>query len=178
MTRQTERTKAAITKAFPDLVFSRQYEDIRISDIADAANVGRSTIYKHYKDKDAVLVASMEWVLYGLSSCAIEQESVNTAIDVLEHIWSRRDKARKLLFGSTGRKLEAALSAMLEERLNTVDASACLTVPHIFVANQIAASMFSVLRTWLKAEASASPEQLAQYLRRNATASYRAALDR
>lgn len=176
MQRQIERTQTAITSAFSSLVFSKNYEDIRISDIVDAANVGRSTFYQHYKDKDAVLVASMDWVLNGLSSCTQLDHPTDEAGNVLEHIWSHRDRGRKIILGSTGKKLERALGTKILENLTADTPNDSWTVPPVIVANQIAASIFSVLRSWLKAEASANVDQLAQYLHQSSAAIHRVSL--
>lgn len=163
MQRQVERTRMAITDAFTELVFSRNYEDIRMADIAKLANVGRSTVYLHYPDKDAVLVDAMDWILSGLSACANSKSSPERTIELIQHIWLHRDKARKILFGTTGRKLQRVLSTKIKNQFIDSSQESDWNISPIIVANQIAASLFSVLRSWVNAEASASGSKLAQY---------------
>lgn len=164
MQRQVDRTKKAITDAFTFLVFDQKYDDIRMVDIAKTANVGRSTVYQHFRDKDAVLLASMEWVLHGLAQSAAPKADVSNITQVLEHIWAHRDLGRKILFGMTGRKLAKALNDNVLAEIGAECAPSAWQVAPQFIANQMSASLMSVLQTWLRAEASETPQNLAQYL--------------
>jgi AcrR family transcriptional regulator len=55
MDRRAVRTRQALHEALIRLITERDYDDISVIDIADAANVGRSTFYAHYTDKDELL---------------------------------------------------------------------------------------------------------------------------
>ena len=57
--KRVEKTKKAVRDAFLSLAGEKQYEDIQVQDIAALAEVGRSTFYKHFLDKDDVLVQAM-----------------------------------------------------------------------------------------------------------------------
>jgi AcrR family transcriptional regulator len=50
--RRAMRTRTALHEAMIGLVLTRDYEAISVSDIADRANVGRSTFYTHFTGKD------------------------------------------------------------------------------------------------------------------------------
>src|SRR5260370_26136189 len=50
--RRIVRTRATLQHALNSLILKKHYEAITITDICDAANVGRSTFYDHYKSKD------------------------------------------------------------------------------------------------------------------------------
>ena len=49
------KTKAAIEKAFIDLVEEKGYENVKLIDIAQRANVNRNTIYLHYESKEGII---------------------------------------------------------------------------------------------------------------------------
>lgn len=51
MDRRVRKTKVAIMDAFLSLLSKMPFEQITINDIADAADVNRSTVYFHYADK-------------------------------------------------------------------------------------------------------------------------------
>lgn len=161
MNRQTAKTRAAISQAFNGLVFSRRYDEIRMTDIASAADVGRSTLYQHYPDKDSILIANMNWVLHGLLQATRGPAGHAVVLEVLDHIWDHRAQARHILFGATGEKLESALADAV---FRTNGTTAADEIPAIFTANQVAAVVFSSLRSWLRAEASCPPSDLAQNL--------------
>ena len=49
------RTEKLIKAAFISLLAEKSFADISISDIAERAEIGRGTFYKHYADKHALL---------------------------------------------------------------------------------------------------------------------------
>lgn len=57
LTAHRERIREQVFAAFVDLVGERSFEAITMAQIAQRAGVGRTTIYHHFKDKDAVVVA-------------------------------------------------------------------------------------------------------------------------
>ncbi|MEP3920458.1 TetR/AcrR family transcriptional regulator [Ascidiaceihabitans sp.] len=156
--RQTEKTRAAIKSAFAELVFKGRYDDIRMIDVARTANVGRSTLYMHYPDKDAILLENMAPMVEDLATATQGEDAYPKIEAVLHHIWSHRDRGRMVLFGTTGQKLENALAARVTENLK--GHSGPLGLP--FLANPIAAVTFTVIRTWLKGEASGAIPDIAR----------------
>jgi AcrR family transcriptional regulator len=54
--RRVERTKNLLRTALIQLVMEKGYDAITIQDIADRANVGRTTFYFHYQNKDDLLL--------------------------------------------------------------------------------------------------------------------------
>lgn len=55
MDRRARRTRQALHEALIQLMLERDYDQVTVADVADAANVGRSTFYAHYTDKDDLL---------------------------------------------------------------------------------------------------------------------------
>ena len=54
------KTKQAITSAFFSLIEEKGFENIKIIDIANRANVNRNTIYLHYASKEAIIEDSID----------------------------------------------------------------------------------------------------------------------
>ena len=54
--RIVNKTKLATKKALLELIREKNYPDITVSEITKRGNVGRSTLYKHYRSKADVLV--------------------------------------------------------------------------------------------------------------------------
>ncbi|WP_233434661.1 TetR/AcrR family transcriptional regulator [Nocardia yamanashiensis] len=52
------RTRLALHRALIELMSAGPYERITVQDIIDRADVGRSTFYAHYRDKDDLLLVS------------------------------------------------------------------------------------------------------------------------
>lgn len=54
--RDTEQTKARIARALFELMGEKPFGKITVQDIADRAGVGRATYYRHFRDKEDVIV--------------------------------------------------------------------------------------------------------------------------
>lgn len=55
--RRVARSKRALKEALTDLILERGYEAVTVQDVIDRADVGRSTFYAHFLDKDDLLMA-------------------------------------------------------------------------------------------------------------------------
>jgi AcrR family transcriptional regulator len=58
--RRIQRTRALLQDALLALIEEKGYAAITVQDILDRANLGRSTFYAHYRDKDELLVSGFE----------------------------------------------------------------------------------------------------------------------
>ena len=58
--RRVRRTRTSLHDAFLALVLEKGYEKTTIQDILDRADVGQSTFYVHFRDKEALLTASFD----------------------------------------------------------------------------------------------------------------------
>lgn len=58
--RRVRRTRRALHEALIALVLERGYERLTVQDVLDRADVGRSTFYAHYRDKEALLTATFD----------------------------------------------------------------------------------------------------------------------
>jgi AcrR family transcriptional regulator len=55
--RRVGKTRKALKEALTDLILERGYEGVTVQDIIDHADVGRSTFYAHFVDKDDLMMA-------------------------------------------------------------------------------------------------------------------------
>jgi len=55
MDRRVQKTRKLLQDALIDLVAEKSYESVSIREILESANVGRSTFYAHFQDKDQLL---------------------------------------------------------------------------------------------------------------------------
>jgi len=54
---RVQKTKAALFRAFYDLLSEKDYDDITVNELCERAMVRRATFYKHYRDKKDFLVS-------------------------------------------------------------------------------------------------------------------------
>ncbi|WP_416062225.1 TetR/AcrR family transcriptional regulator [Rhodococcus indonesiensis] len=56
--RRVRRTRTELHRALIELLTEKGYDRVSVQDILDRADVGRSTFYHHFRDKDDLLVVS------------------------------------------------------------------------------------------------------------------------
>ena len=71
--RRVRRTRQLLRGALLSLIQEKGYERITVQDILERADVGRSTFYAHYRDKDDLLLSGFDDIRAAL---AAEQEVV------------------------------------------------------------------------------------------------------
>ncbi len=58
--RRVRRTRRVLRDALFELIFEKGYDRLTVQDVLDRADVGRSTFYTHYRDKEALLLAAFD----------------------------------------------------------------------------------------------------------------------
>ncbi len=175
--RRIQRTQQLLRDALMALIVERGYEAITIQDIADFANVSRTTFYLHYRDKEELLVTSMIEMyneiarnLEPLSREEIEQEGITprmVAPDDFEHVAAHTDFYRAMLSS----KGSAAFVERVLKYLETVCQEGFVKplalpgqdshIPEGFIASFIAGGQVGVVRWWLENNLAYSPAQMA-----------------
>ncbi len=57
--RRIQKTRKFLHEALISLILEKNYESITVQEILDKANVGRSTFYTHFRDKDELLLSGL-----------------------------------------------------------------------------------------------------------------------
>lgn len=58
--RRVARTRCALKNAFIQLILKRGYDNVTIEDITDRADLGRTTFYLHFNDKEDLLMQAID----------------------------------------------------------------------------------------------------------------------
>ncbi len=64
--RRILRTRRSLRQAFYDLVLEQGYDSVTVEDITNRADLGRTTFYLHYRDKEDLLMESVRDLVDGL----------------------------------------------------------------------------------------------------------------
>jgi AcrR family transcriptional regulator len=116
--RRVARTRAALLQAFVSLLLEpRRYDRIRVGDIVERANVGRSTFYEHFRNKDEILAESIRVPFAPFARSVDAGASVASLLPALEHFWQNRSQTRSI-FGGQRRKVVRILADMLQSQMN------------------------------------------------------------
>jgi len=158
--RRVRRTRLAIFNAFNALVLSRRYDEIRVADIIEAADVGRSTFYDHFKSKDDVLLRSIEPLFDILADTAAGQVVRERLFFVLSHFWDQRALARVIFGPALFFKLTRKLADMIELRLDREGEA----FPRRALAIDLATSQLGVIKAWLTGEFACDIDAMTDYL--------------
>jgi AcrR family transcriptional regulator len=159
--RRTVRTRRALLTAFIELVLERGYAAIGIADIVDRADIGRSTFYAHFRSKDELLIASMQWMFDILADAAAPGAPRGALDDLVAHFWSNRRLAQVVLSHPIEPKLRRTLSATIQRRL-AAQASGSVDLELVKLsAIRIATAQLGILAAWARGEVSASQRAVA-----------------
>ncbi len=157
--RRRASSRQSLLRAFIELAGERPYASIRIADIADRANVGRSTFYAHFRSKDELLLCSMDWMFNILAEAAVSDTPGDEVRRLVEHFWSNRRLARSVLAPNLERKIRRALCEVITRRL--ADAASFDVELSKLAAAAIAAGQLGILEAWTKGDFAAPPAQVA-----------------
>ena len=175
--RRSQRTRQALGDAFVALLMEKGYDAISIKDIIDCANVGRSTFYSHYADKNELSVGQLDRLMDVLSQHVpqthTEENPFFPSLGLFQHIQQQQKLYRILTWGSgvdvLTKHLQKIMSEKIEERLLANEQTYDAPVP--VIANFLAGSFLSLVKWWLDNKMTYSPEQMDAMFRKLALAS-------
>ncbi|MEM6538614.1 MAG: TetR/AcrR family transcriptional regulator [Pseudomonadota bacterium] len=158
----TTRAQSRVFAAFVTLVQSTRYDEIRVADLISAADVGRSTFYDHFRDKDDVLRQSLKAPLASVADAAVGMPDEAKLVWSLAHFWERRALARIILAHPTRDVVAAALNELILDRSSKVgDPDKDVEV----IATMRAHGLVAFLAGWVVGRPAMTPEQAAKAVR-------------
>ena len=93
--RRIRRTRALLHEALTSLIREKPYEGISVKDVLKRANVGRSTFYAHFQNKDELLVSGIREMLRAAYAQPTNKASMGDgfarfSLPLFEHIHQHR----------------------------------------------------------------------------------------
>jgi AcrR family transcriptional regulator len=172
--RRSQRTRQLVLSATLDLLFERRYDQITVQDILDRANIGRSTFYTHYFDKQDVLTSIVEQQIDLLSQQLAERgagQALIPSLELFQHVQQNKQYFRAMLRGEAGATFweaaQAAGSRVIEQALaSSFSERSAPLVPLPVMARYLAGALLNLLKWWLETEAPYSPEQMDEMFQR------------
>jgi AcrR family transcriptional regulator len=171
--RRRARTRAALHSAFVELLMEQGYEAVKVGAIAERANIGRSTLYEHYRTKHELLRASLAApfaLLARLADCRPDQSAPQAELHaLLQHFREHGQVARVLLGWPTRPLLAQTLAQLVGEQLARATGRAPCALLGI-VAAQIADAQLALIDSWVRGRPGLGIELAAHTLRRSSLA--------
>lgn len=156
--RRVRRSRRLLHEAFISLVVEQGYEKTTIQDILDRADVGRSTFYAHYRDKEALLTESFDPIREHLqrelgAPPAGPIDVTQPAALIFEHAYHNQ-RVYRALCGKQGgalvqRYLRRLVGDILRERLRSQLFEASTGVPADVAAEFYTAAALGLLVWWI-----------------------------
>jgi AcrR family transcriptional regulator len=171
--RRVQKTHRVLREALDSLIREKSYDSIAVQEILDRANVGRSTFYTHYRDKDELLVSGIYDMLNAaratqLASSAGRHERVlSFSLPVFEHV----DRHRRAGEGRMGTRGRAILHEHLRRVLGDLVADdlrkdlqtrgkATGEVPSDLLVQYVASTFVLVLNWWVEGRSRLRPTEV------------------
>lgn len=121
--RRVEKSRRALAQALLRLMIEKGYDAISVADIAERANVGRSTFYAHYADKEDLLQESLQGLRHHLTTATPPRQEAAGAVHpalafslpMLLHVQEVRELFRALAGKEHGAPVHRLLHGMLTD---------------------------------------------------------------
>jgi AcrR family transcriptional regulator len=168
--RRVRRTRRALRDALLDLMTEKGYESVTVQDIIDRADVGRSTFYTHFTDKDDLLRDNLAGLRYLLERpvpagpAGRRRPLLRFSLPLFRHVYAEQAMARAL-FGRPGgapvvRQVEQLLTDVVHAELSMLSAGATSTVPQEAMGRFVVGAYLSLTSWWLGSAEAVSPEEI------------------
>lgn len=167
--RRINRTKQSLREALIELILEKHYDLITVQDVIDRANVGRSTFYAHFRDKEDLLMGDWQRFLDALVQ-HFNWENVEEGrfapvreffyhLKDFHHFYRALVKSQKVerLFKVGLEYLNKLIDNKMTSLLSDKPAPA---VPIPVLSNYLANEIFNLLKWWLDQNMPYPPEQM------------------
>jgi len=166
--RRSQRTRGLVTTAMLDLLREKRYEQITVGDLLERANIGRSTFYSHYFDKEDVLadlVKQQSAIISQRFSQRDAGQHLLPSLEFFEHFQDHyallhillREPAGEIVWETAHQCLKSSLEQTLQ--LACSDQKA-LSVPVPMIAQYLSEAFLGLLKWWLAASMPYPPKEM------------------
>jgi AcrR family transcriptional regulator len=167
--RRVQKTKASLHDALIGLAREKPYPSIAVKEILNRANVGRSTFYTHFRDKDDLLESGIHEILrsmHGQPRAGSPLERVLAfSLPLLKHIDEHRRTAGPTM-KREGRvimhqRMQHVLTRLIAQELALMASDGPgVRLPKDLVARHVAATFVLVLNWWVESNSALTATQV------------------
>ncbi len=115
--RRVQRTRDALRIALITLLEERGWDDINIQDLCEQANVGRSTFYLHFQNKEELLVGGFDDLRAWLHTQSAQENAKVDAMPfvrgLIEHVYEQRSLFRSIIGKRSGHVVQKRFREMV-----------------------------------------------------------------
>ena len=164
--RRVRRTQEALRDALVGLILEKGYQAITVQDIVDRADVGRSTFYAHFTDKDELLLRGLEELHNALDAAdgTIGPSLFASARGLYAHAGDERRLYRAIFGRLGGGPLPVRVEGELFARVSSEfarHAPGASPSTRAMAARVTTSGFLGLLRLWLDEDEAASSDAVA-----------------
>lgn len=176
--RRVQRTRKLLQDALNTLMIEKGYEATTVQDIIDRANVGRSTFYSHFPDKETLLGSRIEDLRALLQQKQAEVRSATNesasralgfSLPMFEHARGHLQLYLAIVGRESGafvmRRIHDVIADVVHDDLQALGFNGSPGEPDL-AAQYVAGAFMSVLTWWVERSAEPSPKDMDRIFRR------------
>lgn len=167
--RRVQRTKASLHGALIGLAREKPYPSIAVKEILARANVGRSTFYTHFRDKDDLLESGIHEILGSVQSQPRGGSPLERALAFSLPLLTHIDEHRRAPGPPMSREGRMVMHQRMQDALTTLIADGLAKLPrhkpetemptHL-LAQQVAFTFVLVLDWWVESDTPLTPAEV------------------
>ncbi len=173
--RRVQRTRQLLRDALTASVLEKGYEATTVQDLLDRANLGRSTFYAHYSDKDELLVSGFEHLKQTFEEYDSQLTPSNPqgharkyppTLLFFKHAADHHRLYKAILGSNQGAKIvERYLYKMISNLAGKhikqlIPKGKKPPVPHEMIVHYLVSSLLAMLTWWLNHDMPYDPEEI------------------
>ncbi len=172
MDRRQKKTRAAIFRAFTQLLKKKSYSRITVQEIIDMADIGRTTFYAHFETKDDLLKSLCTEIFEHVFSKELSKEkthdfSTNHNIQamikhILYHLQEHMDYLPGILSGESDEVFMGFFKKYLEDLFSHLEKALSNSVPQDYIINHMVCDFAETVRWWTRNK-NYSPEEISSF---------------
>jgi AcrR family transcriptional regulator len=145
--RRVRRTRDAVQTTLIRLMIEKDYSEITVQDIADRADVSRSTFYMHYADKDDVLRQGAVYVREWIASIAPRDRRFGFSEPLYQHCCDMRPVFRAITDRQSWAVMQTLFMQILGELIRD-DLRDAADEPTLDAVVHVVSAAFLAVLTW------------------------------
>jgi AcrR family transcriptional regulator len=168
--RRVQRTRQLLRDALVSLILGKGYQKITVQDIIDRANVGRSTFYSHYRDKEDLLFSGFDELAHDLHRHMRSPDASDDnhghllhSLEFFIHAYNNKELYMAMTESGGGELiLDIARQHMrnhIEVHLNQLPFIG-EEIPLTVITNFLAGSLLTMIVWWLEQKTPYTPEEM------------------
>lgn len=172
---RVKKAKNALYNTLMELMKTKSFEEIKVSDICNAALINRSTFYAHYNDKYELLKDAID----NLKNSLIEELNKNVKTSntkeyylemisiLLNHIEEKRNIYQQIMLNNRNSIMVDILYDVLDHDITSkIKKTKSEKIPGEIIAKFYIGAVFNVGLIFLKNEKKYSKQEILEYLNR------------